>query len=137
MAEERPRSPVVPVLVAALICDTAVADPGSGKKSLVGIFDTIHVSKFPTQRPMSVYVKLTDAEGFYKMEFRYVRVSSGEVLAKAEGDVQVKSRIASSDFFFSFPPLPIPAEGRFEFQVWANDVFLGGTFIDAVPRAQT
>ena len=138
MPEETPvRSQIIPVVVAVLVCDAAVADPTTGKKNLIGVFDIIHARKFPTERPMSVYVKLADAEGFYKMEIRYVETKSGDILGKAEGDVHIKERLQSSDFFLSLPPVPIPREGRYEFQVWANSVYLGGTSIDALPRAQT
>lgn len=131
---EGPVSHVVPILVAVLVCDVAAADPTTGKKNLIGIFDRVNVAKFPTQRSMSVYMKLTDAEGNYKIEVRYVQVSSGQTLAQAVGEAQFRSRLGSSDFFLSFPPLAIPSEGRYEFQVWVNDAFLGGTFVDAVQR---
>ena len=134
--EERPLSKVVPVLVAVLVCDAAVADPTTGKKTLIGIFDRVNIRSFPTQQPMSLYVKLTDAEGLYKVEARYVQTNSGQELARAEGQAQFASRLGSLDFSISLPPLPIPSEGRYEFQIWANDVYLGGTFIDAAPRSQ-
>ena len=40
------RSAVVPLLVAAVICDTAVEDPNTRKKTLVGIFDRVYVREF-------------------------------------------------------------------------------------------
>jgi len=126
----------VPVLVAALICDVAVADPSTGKKNLIGIFDRVNVGRFPTQRPFSLYVKVTDAEGYYRTQVRYVQVSTGRVLAEAQGELNATDRLASTDVYIQFPPLPIPEEGRYEFQIWANSVFLGATFIDAVPRHQ-
>jgi hypothetical protein len=129
-------SNVVPVLVATLVCDVAVADPSTGKKNLIGIFDTVNVGKFSTRRPVSLYVKVTDAEGYYQTEVRYVQVSSGEVLAKAVGELNSKSRLASIDVIMNFPPLPIPKEGRYEFQIWMNSMFLGSTFINAMPRKQ-
>ena len=132
--EEKSLSEVIPVLVAVLVCDVAVADPSSGKKNLIGIFDRINVTQFPTQRAMSVYMKLADAEGLYKIECRYVQTSSGEVLAKGEGEVQIKDRLHSCDLVMPFPPLQIPSEGRYEFQIWSNQVFLGAAFLDAVPR---
>lgn len=132
--ETQPLSQVVPVLVAALVCDVAVADPSTGKKSLIGIFDRVLVGGFPTQRPMSLYMKLTDAEGRYKVEVRYVQVGTRKVLAQAEGKLQATDRLTSSDVYLLFPPLPIPEAGRYEFQIWANSMFLGTTFIDAVPR---
>jgi len=46
MAEERPLSKLVPVLLAIITCDTAVVDPGTGKKSLIGI-STVFSGLFP------------------------------------------------------------------------------------------
>ena len=134
--EQRTLSNVVPVLVAALVCDVAVPDPSTGKKNLIGIFDRVYVGKFSTTRPMSLYMKVTDAEGDYELEARYVQISSGKVLARAEGELHSKNKLASIDLIVPFPPLLIPKEGRYEFQIWANSIFLGSTFIDAVPRSK-
>lgn len=131
---EQPSSQVVPLLVAALVCDVAVADPGTNKKNLIGIFDRVNVGEFPTRRPMSIYFKISDAEGRYDFEVRYVEVNSGDVLARASGQLNVSDRLASHDLYITFPPLLIRAQGRHEFQIWANSMFLGSTFIDAVPR---
>jgi uncharacterized protein DUF6941 len=135
LAEESPElSQVVPLLVAALVCDVAVADPSTWKKNLIGIFDRIFVGQFPTQRPTSLYIKLTDAEGLYRFQVRYVQADSGLQLGLGEGEFQVTDRRASLDLHMAFPALPLPTEGRYEFQVWANSIFLGSTFIDAVQR---
>ena len=72
-------SNVVPVLVAAIVCDVAVKDPSTGKVSLIGIFDRISVLNFPTKRPLSLYVKLTDAEGNYDFNVKYVQVESMKI----------------------------------------------------------
>ena len=37
--ESQTLSNVIPVLVAALVCDVAIADPSSAKKNLIGIFE--------------------------------------------------------------------------------------------------
>jgi hypothetical protein len=132
--DERPLSQTVPVLVAVLVCDSAAVDPGTGKKSLIGIFDRVWASKFPTNRPMFLYVKLTDAEGYYRIKVTYVQTQTGQSLAEVEGEAEFPNRLASADFYVGTPPLPIPAAGRYEFQIWANDVFLGSTFIDAIQR---
>ena len=132
--EDRPLSEVVPLLVAALACDAAVEDPTTGKKSLIGIFDLVHVSEFPTLRPISLYFKVVDAEGFYNFDVRYVQADTGEVLAQAEGELTATDRLASSDLHLPFPPLPMPVIGRYEFQIWANSMFLGSTSIRAVQR---
>jgi hypothetical protein len=117
------------------VCDVAVADPSTGKKSLIGVFDRIFVRQFPAQRPVSLYMKLTDAEGQYRLVVKYVQTSSGFVLAEAPGEMKAADRLTSAEAILSFPPLPIPEAGRFEFQIWANDIYLGGTFVDAVALA--
>jgi hypothetical protein len=131
---ERPASKFVPVLLAVLICDTAATDPGSGKKSIIGVFDKVFAA-FPTQRPLTIYVRLTDAEGFYSFKLKYVQAATGQTLAELDGQAEVKDRLGASDFYVTTPPLPIPAPGRYEIQVWFNDVFIGSTFLDAVSQA--
>jgi hypothetical protein len=127
-------SKIIPVLIAALVCDVAAIDPSTRKKSLIGIFDRITVGKFPTKRPVSVYMKVTDAEGDYELEMRYIQCYTGKQLAGANGALHSDDKLASIDMVIHFPPLPFPEEGRYEFQIWANDMFLGSTFIDAVSR---
>ena len=132
--EKRPLSQVVPVLVAVLVCDIAVTDPSTGKQNLIGIFDRIFVGNFPTKRQLSVYIKLTDAEGYYEVDVRFVQVGTGKILAGAKGNLSAKDRLKSTDVHIEFPPLPIPEEGRYEFQIWTNSAFLGNAFIDALQR---
>ena len=122
------------MLAAALVCDVAVADPGTGKKNLIGIFDRISVGKFPAARPMAVYVKLADAEGHYDLVVKYVERATNAELARVDGRIEVKDRLMSMDLYISFPPLPIPRPGRYEFQIWADSVFIGSTFLDAKQR---
>ena len=92
------------------------------------------MGSFPTRRPVSLYFKVTDADGNYDFEIRYVEVKTGDILAKAGGELDVSDRLKSHDLYIQFPPLLIREEGRYEFQIWANALFLGATFIDAIPR---
>lgn len=133
---EKDLSKVIPVLVASLVCDVAVVDPNTGKKNLIGIFDKILVEKLPVQRPVYLYIKLTDAEGSYNLEVKFIQVNSGKVLAGATGELKCSSRLESADLYIEFPPVQFLSVGRYEFQVWANSVYLGGTFIDVVLRNQ-
>lgn len=132
MSDESPKpSEVIPLLVAALVCDVAVADPSTGKTNLIGVFDIITVVTFPTARPISLYLKLTDAEGFYRINIRYVRVSDGMVIAEAGGELKATNRLESIDAVITFPPLPIPEPGRYAFEILANSVYLGSSIINA------
>ena len=132
--DKQPLSEVVPLLVAVLMCDAAVEDPSTGKKSLIGVFDLLYVKEFPTQRPISLYFKIADAEGLYKFDVRYVQVNTGKLLAQAEGELTANDRLASYDLHLPFPPLPLPEIGRYEFQIRANSMFLGATSMRAVQQ---
>lgn len=129
-----PLSQVIPVLVAALVCDVAVKEPATGKSNLIGIFDKVFVLQFPAARPMTVYLKLTDAEGRYEIAVRYVHLESGTAYVEARGEMLVDNRLASMDAHFDFGTLPLPQRGRYEFQVLVNGVYVGSTFIDAIQR---
>ena len=115
-AEDLPLSEVAPLLGAALVCDVAVSDPSTGKKSLIGIFDHVRVAKFPTTRRVSLYFKIADAQGRYDFDVRYVRADTGEVLARAEGKVVARDRLSSTDLHLAFPrsrsPLPEGTSSR-------------------------
>ena len=79
---------------------------------------------------MSLYIKLTDAEGYYPIEVEYVYVDDNTVLGKVEGELEVEDRTVSVDLVTHSPPLPIPHPGRYEFRIKASGMFLGNVFID-------
>lgn len=132
MEQYRVPSEITPFLVAALVCDVAVADPNTGKKNLVGIFDHVRSEKFPTDVRMSLYLKLTDAEGYYPIEVEYVFVNDDTVLHRVDHEINVEDRTVSMDFVIPSSPLPIPYPGRYEFRIKASGMFLGNAFIDVV-----
>lgn len=136
-SRERDLSRVVPYLLAILVCDSATVDRNSGKKTLVGIFDRVVVRRFPTSRWLSIYFRLTDAQGEYRFKVQYAQVNTGNILAEAETRqaLTIESRLDTFDSLISFPmALSIPEAGQYEFRLYANDMFLGRIAINAVPR---
>ena len=136
-SEEQNLSRVVPYLLAILVCDSGTVDRNSGKKTLVGIFDRVIAKEFPTSRWLSVYFKLSDAQGNYRFKVQYAQVETDKILAEAETkDLQIiKSRLDTFDSLIGFPvALPIPEVGQYEFRLYANNMFLGRIAINAVPR---
>ena len=130
-------SRVVPYLLALLVCDSGTIDPNSGKKTLVGIFDRVWAEKFSTSRWLSVYFKLTDAQGKYQFKVQYAQVKTDNILAEAatRDALTIKSRLDTFDSLISFPQaLPIPEAGQYEFRLYANNMFLGRITINAVQR---
>jgi len=71
---------------------------------------------------VTVYVRLTDAEGHYRFKLKYVQTATGQALAEIEGEAEIKDRLGVADFYVTTPPLAFPTPGRYEIQVWFNDV---------------
>jgi len=131
-AKKKKKGTVPPYMVAAVICDVGVVDPSSGKKNLIGIFTRLGAVTFPSKRPMSLYVKMSDAAGEYPFKVELVRLNSDEIIATAEGKINAVSRTEYVDFLINFPPLIFSGPGRYEFRVLTSDMFVGSTFLDAV-----
>ena len=135
--EEQNLSKVVPFLLAILVCDAGTVEPGSGKKTLVGIFDRVLADKFPTNRQCTLYFKITDAQGKYIFKIEYVQVSTDAKLAEATSNVlSIKDRLQAADFILDFPPLSVPDAGQYEFRLYANDMYLGRAVITAEKRSE-
>ena len=135
--ESQERSKIPPLLVAALICDAAVEEPHSKKKSLIGIFQQIFVSTFPTVREATLYFKIADAFGYYDIELKFVNADTNSVLTRGTGSMVVDDRLESPDFLIPLSRLPIKQPGRYELQIWANKMFIGQAFIDAMELPTT
>jgi hypothetical protein len=132
-ADNQPRSEIVPVLIAALICDSAFQDTGTGKTTLIGVFDRVNARRFPsTHGSVDLFLKLVDADGVYDLEVKFVQVRSGRVLGSAKGTFGVKDRLSAVSMQIQFAPLPLPEEGKYEFQIWANAAYLGSVTLQAV-----
>lgn len=132
MSDSGKKNPL-PVMVASLICDVAVQDPGSGKKNLIGIFDRLWVHKFPTQRPLSLYWKVTDAVGEYDFKLLVVHANKDDVIAELEATLTATDRLEASDHIVALPPIQFPEEGRYEFRVFMDGAYLGCSVLDAMP----
>ncbi len=129
--EPRPApSRVPPLLLAALISDVAVRDPSSGKMNLIGIFDRIR-GVLPVKRAMSLYFRLTEALGYYPVRIDFVQANSERMIARLEGELMSDNPMLSHDAHFDFPPLPFPDEGRYEFRIYASDIFIGSAALVA------
>lgn len=114
-----------PAVKAILICDQVIHELGTNKKSLIGIFEEIHLVKFPAHYPrIAVYVNLTDAHGKYVLEMRLLSEKGEEVGRGETPEVKIDNPLATCEFALQVQNLVFPTAGQFEFQISANGELL-------------
>ncbi|MEM8885096.1 MAG: hypothetical protein AAGD14_13590 [Planctomycetota bacterium] len=117
--------PPTPSVKAILICDQVIHELGSNKKSLIGIFEEVHLPQFPAPYPrIAVYVNLTDANGEYELEMRLLTETGDQVGAGKTPKVNIENPLATCEFALQVQNLVLPKPGQFEFQIFANGEFL-------------
>ncbi len=113
-----------PVVLAMVLCDVAITEHGTNKKTLVGIFQRVLASVFPTLQRMFLYVQMTDAQGVYIFRIDFVDVDRDHVRGTATvNPIEVPNRLDPFDFVFPLT-IEISGPGLYEFRLYANDVFL-------------
>ena len=126
-----------PQLLAMLFCDHILREHGSRKTSLFGIFDRFWVQNFPSTHPVVwVYARVTDAQGTYDFKLELVSLENLNVIAEALApNAQVPDRNMAYEIIFRLVNFPLPAEGRYEFRLFANGEFIGNQSFQVAPIA--
>jgi len=111
-----------PSVKAILICDQIIHEVGTNKKSLIGIFEDIHITSFPHSYPrIAVYANLTDAHGKYVLELRLVNSADNTVIGSGKTpEVQIDNPLRTCEFALQIQNLIFRNPGVYEFQVFAN-----------------
>jgi hypothetical protein len=115
-----PRNPVVNAMLA---CDGVHLDPGTGKHTLLGVFDAVAPSGYPSHiDSAAIYVSLTNMKGAYAFELSWLRGDTEEELAlvAAVHKVRVSSPLERLVLSFDVDSLPLPVPGRFILRLRVN-----------------
>jgi hypothetical protein len=113
---------------AMLICDYVITERGTNKKSLIGVFENIGAATFPcTHFAMSVYIKLTDAQGGYNFRLELVDLQSDVMIGKSEmpEEVRVPSPLDAHELVFNLRGVRFMHAGKYEFRIFGNDKIFG------------
>jgi hypothetical protein len=122
----------IPSVLAMLVCDQVIGEQGTGKKSLIGIFDNLHAPGFPTQTRLAVYVKLADAQGNYKFRIRLVNLKDEAPIADLNADMTVTDPTSPMELAINMIGIILPEPGKYEFQLWGNDTYLHRITLNAI-----
>ena len=115
-----------PACNAMLICDQTLQEGATGKNSLVGIFENIAAHQFPAGCGLvTVYAKLTDAQGDYLIRLELIHVSDLTVIGQGQFRANIGDRMIPAELVFQIGGLVFPKPGLYEFRLYANDRWVG------------
>ncbi len=114
-----------PTVTAMLVCDQTIAEQGTNKKSLIGIFEHVGSTQFPTAMPrLSVYIRLVDGSGKYPFKLRVVNLKDETLLADINVVGDISDPMHAAELVFNIVAFPIPEPGKYEFQLYTGEVYL-------------
>ena len=118
----------MPTLHAAVLCDSAHKEFGTGKWILVGTWTIVHALAVPVLHPScALYLCISDANGDYDMELQLVHLGEEErVLARLPGKFSCRDRLEMTDAGITIRGLRFEAFGKYEFRVLLDGTLVGG-----------
>ena len=126
---ERPH----PSLNAMLLCDLTIREHGTGKISLIGVFENISAARFPVvHRALSVYAKLTDAEGDYTIRLDLVRLEDSRMIAQGTLEATFAGRMSPGELIFNLENLALERPGHYEFRLYAEERFVAAKSFNVI-----
>lgn len=117
---------VPPSILSLAVCDQIITDRVTGKQSLIGMFSTIHATKFPARQPqLCVHLSMTDGRGKARVTISIVDSDEERApIVKGEGVVDFKNPRAIANLGLQFFGLVFPQPGEYRVQI-----LIGGTLL--------
>ncbi len=116
-----------PILKAMLLCDQTIVEEGTHKRTLIGLFDRIQSSQYPTVHPaMSVYVQFREIEGIFEFTLELFDLAAGKAMNKALiKDFRVQDKSRDCELVFNLLSVRFDRPGDYEFRIFVNDNIFG------------
>lgn len=116
-----------PILKAMLLCDMTIVEEGTRKRTLIGLFDRLRSSRFPTVHPaMSVYVQFRELQGGFNFTLELVDLGSEKTVNHTViKDFRVEDRSSDCELVFNLLSVRFDHPGDYEFRIYANDAIFG------------
>ncbi len=132
-SEKKATSGLKPELQAVVLADNVYTDVHTNKKIVAGTFNQLWSVKFPAifSKTTQVYLVLTNCHGVQKLRIRYVDLKDESVLLESpEIRLTITDPLERHEVVMDVPPLPMPHEGQYAFEVYCNGELLGGIRIN-------
>ena len=132
-SDKKATSQLKPELQAVVLADNVYTDVHTNKKIVAGTFNQLWSAKFPAtfNKITQAYLVLTNCHGVQKLRIRYVDLKDESVLLESpEIRLIITDPLERHEVVMDVPPLPMPHEGQYAFEVYCNGELLGGIRIN-------
>src|SRR6266545_1725185 len=130
---------LLPVVKGVYVCDDVLADPASGKVSLLNAFVTVRPSSaFPfVLDKLSVAVALRGGRGQSRVRIDVVRLATTSVVFRTqERDLSFLTPLMTVYARFRLENVRFPSEGRYAVEVYADGEFLDDEVLTVLSFAE-
>ena len=111
-----------PMVLSLIMCDTVITDAQSGKKTLVGLFNSIGAVRYPHLLPrFFIFASITNGNGTVEFKIR-LKAGNGDVVFDLPGKVPFNTPLDAPEIVFDIQNLVIKSTGTYELQVIYNDI---------------
>ena len=111
-----------PEALALIVCDQIIVEAGTGKKTLIGIFNQIQCSKFPAVHPnMVVFVSVTGGRGTYGTTLRLAFDGQEKPVFEIPAVMHMDSPMQVVEFAFRLLALNLSSAGLYRFEFLCNE----------------
>jgi hypothetical protein len=112
--------------IALVLSDAIWHDPGTGKRTILGVFSTIFAREFPAIHPLlALYCVLSDGRGKTEINVKLVDVDGEhDPLVDAKSTVEFNDPRTIVELDMHFTGISFAHPGEYRFQVFAGDEFL-------------
>jgi hypothetical protein len=120
---------VLPLLKALILADHVYIDRTTGKKVIAGTFNHLFGREFPTvsRGRKHFFASLTDVHGPVRLSARMVSLEENEtLLSVGPFEVEGEDPLDTVELVVELPPLPMPREGVYVFEILSGENVLGG-----------
>ena len=116
-----------PILQAIVLADDVYTDVHTNKKVIAGTFNQLWSHKFPAQlaKVTKAYLVLKNCHGTQRLRIRYVDLKDESVLLESPAlELTIGDPLEKHEVVMEIPPLPMPHEGEYAFEVYCNEDFI-------------
>jgi len=121
-----------PLCVSMVLCNECIEDKRTNNKSLIGLFNAIHVQTMPALHPrMVVMATITNASTTLMLK-TIIRTPSGSEVAELGAPFPAAHPLATYDIVFEFNGVLLEEAGTYHVDLLCDGSYLGGRRFDVL-----